>query len=280
MNLADYGAKLDGNTDEGPLLNQAIIDASQPTGFGTSGDTINIGRGTLLTSVPVVQRNKVRIVCQGPDATVIKAATNFPKGVPVLQQGVGGANPGGYVFGTRLLYGTIDCADVADIGVYSVNAQEHSGLTEVTVKNARQVAVHYGPGSQNLKLDDLFIVASKYRTPTGILWEAYSDNSIDKVTLDTPPGGGFDTGILVQNAFCRLGGIHAENCIEGIRFGQNGQGAILGASGNASTGTLVHLLVTAAGVTVIALYKNGSPNVLVDDKALKTFTSNVRYYAS
>jgi hypothetical protein len=161
VNVKDFGAAVDGSTDDGAAWDTAV-DAVEAAG----GGVVCMPEGTSITNRQIVLPTKVRIKGKGKRASILKAGGSFSTSTAVVRLGSGAAS--GYVFDCRVEDMTIDCNTVSgSIGIYSTDANEGSGARDVLVNKYMAFGVELDDsGASNFNDHYLFDECELYADAT------------------------------------------------------------------------------------------------------------------
>lgn len=278
--------KIDNVTDDGVSLNNAITDFAR-TLAGASGGTKELPKGTILTSVQIVNKTKTVIRGQGRGATIIKAAPGFTfngstDSLTRLGDGTGA------VHGCRFEHLTLDCDNIANsFGGYTTEANELSGYVDCAIQNAVLYGVFAsGSGAANFILKDLEIFMSasgSAATTKGIyLLNTTGVAKISDLTINNISGAGTTMLAAIHAAhtsghLVSIRGLHVENCTNGVKCSQSD----IIISGETGHSTVTNCVLIDAGVGNIdarGIFLAGATNSINDQQLGNTVAGDSLYY--
>ena len=147
LSVKDHGAAGDGSTNDTTAI-QATLNAVYAAGGGVA----MVPPGTYMVTAPLVVPRGVVLRGKGREVSTIKAKTGWSGSYLVDIGNVANAQP---AFGCRCEAITLDCANLVAIGVYSINAQEASGLYDARVRDFTSAGVKMESTNPNVLWFDL-----------------------------------------------------------------------------------------------------------------------------
>ena len=231
-----FGATGNGTTDDRPAIQGAIdLNTSAPK-------TVYLPRGTYIVGDQIVVPHAVRVIGEGPDATIIKAKSTFPTtGKAIVRLG-----PDSSPISGRVENLTISGNAVANIdGVYSSAINERGGLFNVTITGFMRTGLHIlgasGGGSgnaQNFLCESLYVLADAAATgaAVGIWLERIPSRGLIVDSTIAVNGGGAQqaAGIKISNSVAHLISIRVENYVDGILWEDPSHGQALEVFGHSN----------------------------------------------
>lgn len=277
--------QIDNTTDDGVSLNNAISDLAR-TIAGAAGGVIELPKGTLLTSVQIVNKTKIRVVGQGRGATIIQAKAGFTfNGTTdsLVRLGDGTGN----VHGCRFETLTLSCNNIANsIACYTTEAQEESGLLHCAIDSPVLYGFYAASGAANVTLRDLEIFISgsgSAATSKGVFLS--STTGVVRVldcTINNITGSG-TTMLAAIHASHTSGhlvvvrGCHFENCTNGIKCSQSGV-LISGVTGHATVTNVVLIDSGIGNIGARGIYTAGATNSINDAQLSITLAGDAPFY--
>lgn len=281
VNVLEEGAKGDGVTDDTNAI-QGAIDKKKagivffPKGTYCISDTITLPQAGF------------RILGDGTRATTIKALSTFPAGSPMVQLG----NGQGRRASVRVDDVTLDCADVAEIGVRAEGIQEFAGAQRVDVVGFTKKGFYVtfadtaDVPSSNYLLQDIRVAlsATPGADPIGVHLEngsvvaeqGYSCGVI-RCTCDGPTGASANyRGIVVtEGRGTVLKNIHTESTVAGIDIEANSAATTVdGFRGNNDVTDCIRLS-DGRGLVCSGVLRTGATNAINDIVNGVTLTDDV-----
>lgn len=121
------------------------------TNIGNKSVKVTLGRGTWITTIPIVIPTKSQLEGSGRgdpgfSGTVIQADASFPTGTPIIAMGNAATS-----MGVRVENLTIDCNNIGGcIGLQNLRSQEQSGARHMLIENITGVGLDVeGSAAQN-----------------------------------------------------------------------------------------------------------------------------------
>jgi hypothetical protein len=251
--------------------------------IGTKSIRVTLGRGTWITTVPIILPTKSQLEGSGRgdgdfSGTVISASNSFPLNSRMIE--LGNTTPS---FGVRVENLTIDCNNLPGvIGVYNEKSEEQSGLRHVLVENIAGIGldVESGGAQNSGPYEDLEL--------SGGVNSNVSANSLCAKIVNVPAFRGIHGATCNFNAYSvhptvgiqmdtsgTLTDIHIEGAENGIGVGVSvpANGAILqNIYGGAPNSTALVHIYSGQNILLSGLVRSSTPNVLVDDVLRQTVT--------
>lgn len=251
INAKDYGALGDAAADDTSEI-QAAIDAAAAAG----GGVVYLPNGTYMVSVPILLKDKVRLIGTSRSGTVIRATAGFT-GTHVIRIGAGS----GIVFGCAIEWLTVDANDVVDLCVYSTEGQELSGVFGCLLTKFRNSGIRINAGARYMSFERLEL----YGSTLGWTYGADFDGCTGPMSLRTATINSNNTsvngtaGIRAASTKLHVTGVHGERVGDTILFDTGSQGIAENIDATTGvTGRAVRIVSTNTGG--INLYNVSSVN--------------------
>lgn len=263
-------------TDE-ERLGRAIVEGKASRNGG-QGQTVQLPRGELLLSTPIMLANRVTLRGVNKRGTRLKAAQGHRGPFMVVAE-----NGASSMFDNALEHLTVDCGDVAGLGGIAADAwQEGGGLRNVLIEKFRTIGLHirngYGGASTCLVNGAEFMGSGAAPATAGIKVSKVSaiGNFMLHVTNSTICGSRgvrMARGIDVANDSLHCHVVHFEEVRTGIYLDGVGHHVLIGVTGGqtargvATVENLVEIAPTFSGsLTMRGCFRGGATNLLKDNR--------------
>lgn len=260
VSVKQFGAAGDGVTDDTVAI-QAALDAAD----GGAG-VVYVPSGNHMISDTLYVPTFVVIMGTGRNSTgTITASSTFPTdGRPMIRLG---RVTDSIVFGCRVENLYIDAASRAGTIIYSLNANEQSGIKSVLAFGFTQYGFRFD-NSSGVHIEDVEVYPQASGATTGIyLNQLALDNVISSATVGV--SGPLVNGIHIFAAQCTCAAIHVENCTTGIRLDTNSSGLLVGVNAAGGPPNVGDVILTTGGAHHIGLglVKNNATRLITDSFA-------------
>lgn len=260
-----WGAIGDGAANNAPAL-QGALDWLESQG----GGLLVLPFGVFGVSAQVIVPDNCRIHAMGTRSSSIKALATFPIGTAVLRLG---RSTDVDLYDCRAENLAINCNGIAgSVGVFSTQAQEHSGLHNVLVSGFVSKGAHFsGAGCQNFGVyrGEFLPHSSAAAGWVGVHCDTCASNSvIDDVTVNGANTNVLNagTGVLLNATNFTLRRLHVENMDVGLDLQGDTMADLSGLYGasNPTVAMTTLLKVTNGRGIYRNLVKGGATNIVLD----------------
>lgn len=267
--IAQFGAKVDGVTDDTAKIVAAYAAVSGPGGLVL----LKEGAGVAV-SASINCTNWVTLIGRSKRASRVKALAGHTG--PYMMTVVNGT---GSMFDNSLRDLTLNCNDVAGLGgVISDAWQEGGGLRDVLIQNFCTYGVRFRNGYGGAALCEISqseIFGSSTAAPTaGIQVDQISAiGSFMLKVRDTTIAGAtaltaLPLGINMVNDSLHAQNVHFENCTSGIQVQGAGHHVLIGVTGGPGVTNVVEISSNFTGtLRMLGCHRAGATNLLRDNRA-------------
>ena len=286
-NAADFGAVCNGSTDDTAALNAAITYVAN----STNGGIVRLPPGTCLVSSTITLPNAVSLIGQDILTTGIRASSNFPTGIAVINMGP--TNTNGFATHYSVLENLeIDCNNVASIGVYSNTMQEGSYIDNILVYNFMLYGIDLeGYGVQNTYVRNIYMVPGPSATTAiGIHLNSVQNRTvIEKTTIaanNAAPLRSSPAIYLENYSTAAIRDIHCEDYTTCIKIDSGSVADVSNVMGAANQPELVQFTATSYGGTAtnitatLPITNVGINDLLHSNKLTQAQEVSTQFYAS